>query len=143
MIRLDDIFEMHGGYVLNFSNDIFGQFFSELGIDINASEYSQDGGSKGKRLRCFLPRADKATLARALEMLCTYREVVRRRSGQAKSEPVLTSRSHAPLATLSLLHYRHHRLGKLRNAPDAQEFNVGCAGLRAGFLCAHRAHHLR
>ena len=25
-----------------------------------------------------------------------------------------------------LLHYRDHRLGKLRNAPDAQEFNVGC-----------------
>lgn len=70
MIRLDDIFEMHGGYVLNFSNDIFGQFFSELGIDINASEYSQGGGSKGKRLRCFFRRADKATVARVLEMLC-------------------------------------------------------------------------
>ena len=50
MMLLDDIFEMRGGYVLNFSNDNFGQFFSELGIDINASEYSQGGGSKGKEV---------------------------------------------------------------------------------------------
>jgi hypothetical protein len=43
------------GYVLDFSNRTFSDFFvRELDIDIDAPEYATDGISKAKRLRCFL-----------------------------------------------------------------------------------------
>jgi hypothetical protein len=49
MMLFDDIFEMGGGYVLNFSDRTFAQFFAEeLNIDINDPVYSRNGGSKGK-----------------------------------------------------------------------------------------------
>jgi hypothetical protein len=54
MLFLDDVFDMGGGYVLNFSDRTFAQFFAEeLNIDIDALVYARNGGSKAKRLRCF------------------------------------------------------------------------------------------
>lgn len=59
MMFLDDLFEMGGGYVLNFSNSTFSRFFAdELNVDIDDPMYAYQGGSKGKRLRCFLQKVD-------------------------------------------------------------------------------------
>jgi hypothetical protein len=83
MIFLDDVFEMGGGYVLNFSDRTFSHFFAEeLQVDIDADIYRQNGTSKGKRLRCFLQTVDKATAARTLRALWEYREAMRERSGK-------------------------------------------------------------
>lgn len=83
MLLLDDIFEMGGGYVLNFSDRTFAQFFAEeLNIDIGDPIYARNGSSKGKRLRCFLQTVDKPTAIRALNALWEYREAIRERSGQ-------------------------------------------------------------
>ena len=39
------------GYVLNFSDASFSEFFAdELDFDVDDPEYVEDGGSKGKRL---------------------------------------------------------------------------------------------
>ncbi len=55
MMFLDDVFEMGGGYVLNFSDRTFAQFFAEeINIDIDDRRYAQQGTSKAKRLRFFL-----------------------------------------------------------------------------------------
>jgi hypothetical protein len=55
MRLLDDIFDMGSGYVLDFSNRTFGDFFrTELQVNIDDSRYCQAGTSKGKRLRAFL-----------------------------------------------------------------------------------------
>jgi len=78
MMFLDDLFEMNGGYVLNFSNNTFAKFFAEeLNIDIDDVRYAQQGGSKGKRLRNFLQTVDKASAVKTLNALWEYREAAR------------------------------------------------------------------
>ena len=55
------------GYVLDFSNRTFADFFvRELAIDIDAGDYAVNGTSKAKRLLCFLGMVDDGTAARAL-----------------------------------------------------------------------------
>ena len=67
MMLIDDLFEMGSGYVLNFSDRTFAQFFAEeLNIDIDDPVYATNGTSKAKRLRCFLQTVDKPTAARTL-----------------------------------------------------------------------------
>lgn len=88
MMFLDDVFEMGSGYVLNFSDRTFAQFFlGELEVDIDDPIYSQNGGSKGKRLRCFLQTADKPTVLRALKALWEYREAAHVRSSRVEHVP--------------------------------------------------------
>ncbi len=75
----DEIFRgPEKGYVLDFSNRTFTDFFvRELDIDIDAPNYAVDGTSKGKRLRCFLRLVDDGTAARALRRLWEHREALR------------------------------------------------------------------
>lgn len=50
----EDLFEMASGYVLDFSNNTFAEFFRETAkIDIYAPKYDFNGDSKAKRLRAF------------------------------------------------------------------------------------------
>lgn len=84
MMFLDDVFGMGGGYVLNFSDRTFSEFFrEELQIDIDDPLYAHNGGSKAKRLRCFLQTVDKPTVARTLDSLWAYRDALQQRSGKA------------------------------------------------------------
>lgn len=81
MMLIDDLFEMGGGYVLNFSDATYSQFFArELGINIDDAKYRQVGTSKAKRLRCLLNISDNATIVRTLRALWDYREALRSRS---------------------------------------------------------------
>jgi len=78
MIFLDDLFEMGGGYVLDFSNPRFSRFFAdELNIDIDDPSYAENGTSKGKRLHCFLQKVDVPTVTKTLKALWEYREAKR------------------------------------------------------------------
>ena len=53
-LRLEKLFEMGEGFVLNFTNSSFQQFIREnSGLDIYASKYETYGDSKAKRLRAF------------------------------------------------------------------------------------------
>jgi hypothetical protein len=97
MMFLDDVFDMGGGYVLNFSDRTFAQFFAEeLNIDIDDPLYARSGSSRGKRLRCFLQTVDKPTVARTLKALWEHREALRQRSGQADK----VENAHSRLLTL-------------------------------------------
>jgi hypothetical protein len=91
---IDEIFRGgERGYVLDFSNRTFADFFSrELDIDIDAPIYAADGVSKGKRLRCFLGTVDDGTAAGALRVLWEHREALRPPDG--------TDSFHAPPARL-------------------------------------------
>ncbi len=52
--RLEDLFGMRTGYVLDFSNSSFAEFFREVArVDIYDSKYSTNGDSKARRLRAF------------------------------------------------------------------------------------------
>lgn len=108
MMFLDDLFEMGGGYVLNFSNTTFTRFFAdELNVDIDDPMYAEQGGSKGKRLRCFLQKVDVPTVVRTLKALWEYREAIRQRDG--KPETVQNAQGRL----LSLIN-------RLEGKPDAQ-----------------------
>lgn len=50
----EDLFGMASGYVLDFSNNTFAEFFREtVNIDIYTPKYDFNGDSKAKRLRAF------------------------------------------------------------------------------------------
>ncbi len=78
---IDEIFRGGDkGYVLDFSNRTFTDFFvRELDVDIDAPQYAADGASKAKRLRCFLSQVDDGTAARTLRALWEQREALRSR----------------------------------------------------------------
>jgi hypothetical protein len=74
----DEVFEMQSGYVLDFTDRTFAEFFdSELSININADKYFQGGSSKAKRLRTFLQMEREPVVARALCALWEYRDAIR------------------------------------------------------------------
>lgn len=66
---------MEDGYVLDFTDRTFAEFFAlDLAIDIDDARYQVHGTSKAKRLRAFLQQADDQQAARALRGLWLYRE---------------------------------------------------------------------
>ena len=72
---IDTVFGMESGYVLNFSNQTFANFFNEeLGVDIYDDRGAAQGNSKANRLRCYLRRADRRTALQTLEAFWEYRE---------------------------------------------------------------------
>jgi len=72
---IDRVFDMEGGYVLNFSNQSFAEFFwDELGANIDDPRWSVQGGSKARRLRYYLRQADRQTARDTLSALWQYRE---------------------------------------------------------------------
>ncbi|MBU1754841.1 restriction endonuclease [Patescibacteria group bacterium] len=85
---LNDLFEMHGGYVLDFTDRSFGDFFrSELKIDIDRPQYAEGGSSKAKRLRHFVQKADNPVVVQLLISLWEYRETKRRRARRDELVP--------------------------------------------------------
>ncbi len=88
-IRLiDDLFEMGGGYVLDFSDRTFSEFFhDELGVNIDDPRFDIDGTSKAKRLRCYLRNARNEEVVKALLATWEYRETIRHRSGEKEKLP--------------------------------------------------------
>lgn len=49
----ESVLDMEGGYVLNFKNSTFAQFFQKLNIDIYSDRYGEHGNSKANRMRAF------------------------------------------------------------------------------------------
>jgi hypothetical protein len=83
MKLVDDLFEMGGGYVLDFSDRTMASFFAEeLNADIEDPAYREQGTSKAKRLRCYLNKVDLATSVKTLKALWDYREVTRKDGGR-------------------------------------------------------------
>src|SRR6267143_167969 len=88
MRLIEDLFGMGGGYVLDFSNRTFADFFKdELGANIDDPRYDAEGTSKAKRLRLFLRTAESQIRIRTLLALWEYRESSRRRNRIAESIP--------------------------------------------------------
>jgi len=52
--KLEKLFDMGAGYVLDFNDATFRNFFAEtVGVEIHAAKYQSTGGSKAKKLREF------------------------------------------------------------------------------------------
>lgn len=131
MLLLDKVFEMGGGYVLNFSDRTFAEFFAdELNVDICDSVYARNGGSKGKRLRCFLQTADKQIVAKALRALWEYREVLRQGAGTEEAVPNAHGRL---LAIIDKLEGRDVQ-GAQKRTPGLAIDRIKLAGLRESLI---------
>lgn len=90
------------GYVLDFSDSSFAAFFaSELDVDIDDPAYAEQGGSKGKRLRCFLQKVDDASAVRTLRALWEHRAEWLAHTGQSDPVPNAEGRFLALVARLN------------------------------------------
>ena len=70
---LEDLFQMSGGYVLNFSSATFGQFVATaIGVDVWEERYGYGSGSKANRLRAVWDIEDDETVGRLLVALFEY-----------------------------------------------------------------------
>lgn len=88
--------------MLDFSDSSFSEFFAaELDVDIDDPIYAEHGGSKGKRLRCFLQKIDDATAARTLQALWEHRTALLTRTGQQDPVPNAEGRYLTLLARLT------------------------------------------
>jgi hypothetical protein len=71
---LEAVLDMGGGYVLDFTNTLFAQFFRDLGIEIFEEKYAEYGPSKANRLRALWQIGSDAEVAAALDALADYVE---------------------------------------------------------------------
>ena len=85
---VNDVTGMNSGYVLEFTNQTFAEFFhDEARIDIYDETYNEGSGSKGKRLRAFLRKAQPLAVAQILTALWEYRETLRIEKGEDETVP--------------------------------------------------------
>lgn len=72
---LDDAFDMHSGYVLNFSDRTFAEFFEdEFSIEIEDEKYYSNGSSKAKRLRAFFETEEPFLVSKVARRLWEVRQ---------------------------------------------------------------------
>jgi len=70
---LEKILGMEGGYVLDFSDATFGEFFRRHNIDIHGNKYQTSGTSKAKKMRSFWEQEPDGVVGGILkEMLDSY-----------------------------------------------------------------------
>lgn len=70
---LEQLFEMGSGFILDFSNKTFRDFFiDEFQIDIYDAKYEFKGESKANRLRAFWEVEADYTVGKSIEKLCEY-----------------------------------------------------------------------
>lgn len=75
---LEEFLEMGGGYVLNFSDRTFADFFRDFDIEINDAPYIEGhSGSKANRMRSFWDRAPDLLVGEVLQELIEYAESYR------------------------------------------------------------------
>lgn len=70
---LEKLLGMQGGYVLDYTDPTFGEFFNRHKVDIHSQAYQTYGTSKAKKLRAFWEREPDNTVANVLsELLQAY-----------------------------------------------------------------------
>lgn len=90
---VDDAFDMHSGYVLDFSDRTMAEFFEdEFGIDIYQDKYRFNGSSKAKHLRAFIQTEDEYTVAKVARTLWQHRENLPRYQNPSPETDALKTR---------------------------------------------------
>lgn len=121
---INDLFGMDSGWVLDFSNKTFADFFQgEVEIDIYDDVYAFESGSKGKRLRRFLEIGQPKAIVRALSALWEYREIDRISKGQSETIANARKRLSDIVIRLGGEQLPQHDLQETGPSPqDAKEF---------------------
>ena len=71
---VESVLDMGGGYVLDFGNRTFADFFQEHSIDIYDPRYEEMGTSKANCPRCFLRLTAPPRIGQILAALLDYRQ---------------------------------------------------------------------
>lgn len=109
--QFEKLLGMGGGYVLDFSNRTFADFFRETAnIDIYAEKYNVTGDSKAKRLRTFWDAENDAMVGKVLAEFIVYWSY--HNSTPSTAEQTLVDQCRAIVARL---------LGKPMEAPRTSE----------------------
>lgn len=66
---IEAVLQMQSGYVLDFSDRTFSEFFASFRLNINDQKYKDEGTSKAKRLRAFLRQECRSDVGRVLAAL--------------------------------------------------------------------------
>ena len=70
---LEKMLEMGGGYVLDYSDATYGEFFRRHGVEIHGERYQTYGTSKAKKMRSFWEQEPDSLVATVLgDMLDEY-----------------------------------------------------------------------
>lgn len=70
--KLERLLGMGGGYVLNFSDRTFGDFFDDYRVEIDAERYRMRGISKANRMRAFWELDGNHVVGRVIGGLIDY-----------------------------------------------------------------------
>ena len=97
---IEEVLDMSGGYVLDFTDSSFGVFFKRHGIDIHGSQYQTQGTSKAKKLRAFMERKSDPLVGQILEEMLDHYEALCE-LGRCESAPGSLRRSRAVASRLS------------------------------------------
>ncbi|MBW4443144.1 MAG: hypothetical protein KME10_18275 [Plectolyngbya sp. WJT66-NPBG17] len=72
-VKLERLFDMGSGYILDFSNRTFQEFILENAkIDIYDNKYDYASGSKANRLRAFWDKEPNFVVGRLISNLLEY-----------------------------------------------------------------------
>lgn len=70
----ESLLGMKSGYVLDYSDQTFGEFFNRYQVDIHGKKYQTYGTSKAKKMRAFWEQESDAKVVKVLsEMLKSYK----------------------------------------------------------------------
>lgn len=70
--HFEKMFQMDSGYVLDFTNAKFDEFFARHGVQIYHPKYAVIGDSKAKRMRCFWDCEPDSIVAPLLEAMLEF-----------------------------------------------------------------------
>ena len=71
---LETVLDMAGGFVLDFSDRTFDEFFNRYDVNIHGAKYQTYGTSKAKKMRAFWEQEPDGLAGRALSELLDYYE---------------------------------------------------------------------
>ena len=89
--QLEKLLDMGGGYVLDFTDATFADFFREQGINIDHPKYTKNkiSPSKANRLRGFWEQERNTTVGVVIEKLIPYAEYLANERGITKADKKL------------------------------------------------------
>ena len=96
---LEKILGMGGGYVLDYSDATFGEFFRQHDVNIHGQRYRTYGTSKAKKLRSFWEQKSDVVVGRVLSDMLDSHEADCDLNGQEVDERLL-KRARAIVARL-------------------------------------------
>lgn len=139
-MKLERALGMASGYVLDFSNRTFEEFFKDVvGVEIYAERYNQGSGSKANRLRAFWSTASDEELLKFLEGILDGWELYANVPIADQTSALL---SNVAARLKALLHSAHSKAGTIHTRFDDLKFLVALSfpGTKRVYVEAVAAH---